>query len=776
MPTELAFFLSIPEGPSDRPYTVTDKFGPTASGQFNYGISVTASEPVLLRAVCPGWLWFDPATLALRLVPTIKVRANAGELVTAFLYKGVNGVLESLIHAEFSRHPLADDEQDFTTEVLNGAIGIEILAHESGSPIALASGVEFVVESSHPIRPYSGQPNFCDPASFWQFALSQQQVMASDLPFVTAYIQENFAGRCVLEIRDEYNAPITAPRGVDDGLSAPGASDIVIRGVATNPVRGSDLKRGVAVFQAQPGAVVQVSGEDKATGRVLDSVDAQYVFWDSHSRLSVAQVKELVYPETPFHTIVQRLRPSDWFTTQQAEFSMAFPDTPGRRSLSRYTRGNKVTALIDGTEYFGDLSGELTSVLAEISAHSGTTEYFWHVAGWGMETGVQITNRILHDYLESLRPAIVLLLWDNGYPFGDIKDKTKEAYELIAASAPTRALLDGKNHPLAAIHMKVVTIKKPTGLIAYCGGMDLVTSRLTDKAHENSRRTGRGFYGFLGQHDVQMKVQGPAASELDLVLYQRWADQRGDDGVFPPPTQDNTRVGSQVVQVARTVPRIFTTGGAGGVTFLSFAKDGDYTIRNTLLSALIRARQYIYIEDQYFTEGAIKDAVLSSLRNGLGFAVIVLPSVAFHRDVEVPNPTVEDKKPDELARELSEQFPDQVRVCYLENTSGEQIYVHAKVQIVDDVFVSCGSANLDVLGLAVNPLYPTSQECNIMVVDESVTEQGSREFVRDVRMKLWAEHLGLKENDPTLLDPTAAFERYWKKARPIHHLRFFPLP
>ena len=63
------------------------------------------------------------------------------------------------------------------------------------------------------------------------------------------------------------------------------------------------------------------------------------------------------------------------------------------------------------------------------------------------------------------------------------------------------------------------------------------------------------------------------------------------------------------------------------------------------------------------------------------------------------------------------------------------IYVHAKMMLIDDAFASIGSANLNRRG------FYSDGECNIFALREQVADGAN--WIRDLRIALWAEHLGL---------------------------------
>jgi phosphatidylserine/phosphatidylglycerophosphate/cardiolipin synthase-like enzyme len=88
-----------------------------------------------------------------------------------------------------------------------------------------------------------------------------------------------------------------------------------------------------------------------------------------------------------------------------------------------------------------------------------------------------------------------------------------------------------------------------------------------------------------------------------------------------------------------------------------------------------------------------------------------------------------------------------VAVYNLENEDGVPIYVHAKVCIVDDEWLTCGSDNF-------NRRSWTSDSELTCAVD-------SPELARAVRSELWSEHLGT--DDPEL-DPIPGFEQWQQQS------------
>ena len=169
-------------------------------------------------------------------------------------------------------------------------------------------------------------------------------------------------------------------------------------------------------------------------------------------------------------------------------------------------------------------------------------------------------------------------------------------------------------------HQKIAVIRNRDGAFGFCGGIDLSTSRLDDADHN----VGSPY------HDVHAMVEGRAVVDVATTFAQRWArDGRDTNGAPLPPafTPESTTpaqavTGDDVVQVARTYPTVLDPA-----TRLDFAPFGDRTISDTTLKAIAQAKEYIHIEDQYFTPPPAYVAAISDrIRNGLRRLVITLPT------------------------------------------------------------------------------------------------------------------------------------------------------
>jgi phosphatidylserine/phosphatidylglycerophosphate/cardiolipin synthase-like enzyme len=819
MAQEIAFFINTGN-------VVRSQFGPTTDGNgFNRGVTITIGSPnsFSILAVCPGKLTFLRANnmYTLRLEPGIdvKIPANGFENVSAFVFEGIQDIdinfLRNMIPRISQIDPVSALVEDLGLEptendfkywlVEKGYTFFELLADDVGLPIAVPSAtVTFVVETTKPIRDFSGEVNVCDPASFWKGALSNNLVRsATDVALATMFI-DSAPKRFVVEIRDEYNAPITKSPGMVGGQDSPHAKRLVLSIQGQPNVTGTSLIRGTHTFIAPTGTGVEVAAS-------FGTIE-QLLFWESLGLKPYEWIpgQPIRFPEPPCHLIIYVICAEDWFAQQQAVTLAGFS------GLSRYTLGNDVTALIDGVDYFQDLYQEIQRISKYVSGH------YFHLLAWWMDplktyliNGDQHSNlQWALDHLNNADPSKVRVMvydhpfWDLMHPEGGTLDWT-----VILNALGAKFVRDDDGLPSAPValgalpgsegdhHMKIVSIENDGGKVAYCGGIDIAGNRMTDQAHREASVAANFLPDKL--HDLQFKVRGPAAHELERVFRNRWAnhgDATPQDIGDPPP--NGGKKGDIAVQVACTIPR-----NQG----YKFATEGDTTIYATITNAIRNARQYIYIEDQYFAHRGIAELIHDKLAE-LRFVVLVGPHPYGFDDLLFGGPISIDTMWGwlnlagvglEVLRRLAhpaiwsvfhsksdicfEQFRQIIgghaeagrkfRACYLQNASGEFIYPHSKVIIVDDIFVSCGSANIDARGMG-NILKSdgtrenaASTECNLMCIDTVITVGGGRKFARDLRTRLWAEHL--QEPAGNLENPEQAFDRYWQPQKNRGRIRFF---
>ena len=289
--------------------------------------------------------------------------------------------------------------------------------------------------------------------------------------------------------------------------------------------------------------------------------------------------------------------------------------------------------------------------------------------------------------------------------------------------------------------------------VAFVGGINLNAKAVVSPGH-----TG-GDEGHI--HDVYLELQGPSASDVHHNFVQRWneASERGrDDGCWPDaalacdlpfPTRASAAAGDVLAQVQRTVRAGMYSDGTAAPGAAAFPiAQGELSIFEQYGKAIAAARSYVYLENQAFAQPETVEAVHDALARGVDVTVLV-PADAH------PFFKARRKQPDsqpfmQRLGALGDHEHFSLVGIAAPDPAGNlrNIYVHAKVALVDDAWATIGSCNV-----APRSFFGDA-ELNVSF--------WSPDAVRAFRVALLREHLDL---DTAGLDPRAAFARYRAIAR-----------
>jgi len=173
--------------------------------------------------------------------------------------------------------------------------------------------------------------------------------------------------------------------------------------------------------------------------------------------------------------------------------------------------------------------------------------------------------------------------------------------------------------------------------------------------------------------------------------------------------------------------------------------DGDFGILESYLRALEASERFVYLENQFLWSPEISAVLADKIARppSPGFRVLVVLPVK-------PNSGVDDTRG--VLGELLEADAGAGRIFAATlfaraGNRADPIYVHAKVGIVDDRWLTIGSANLNEHSLF------NDTELNIVTHDP--------QLARETRLRLWSEHLELPV-DRIDSDPTEVIDTLWK--------------
>jgi phosphatidylserine/phosphatidylglycerophosphate/cardiolipin synthase-like enzyme len=193
--------------------------------------------------------------------------------------------------------------------------------------------------------------------------------------------------------------------------------------------------------------------------------------------------------------------------------------------------------------------------------------------------------------------------------------------------------------------------------------------------------------------------------------------------------------GDVELQIVRTLPE----------RLYDFAPRGDFRIIEAYLRALPCAQHLVYLENQFLWSPEIVNILADKLRRPPADdfrVVIMLPGR--------PN-TGEDDTRGQLAL-LADADGDHGRflattIRARSGNTNDRVYVHAKVGIVDDRWLTLGSANLNAHS------FFNDSEVNLVTCDAALA--------RDTRLRLWAAHLK-RDIDEVAGDPSNVVDELWR--------------
>jgi phosphatidylserine/phosphatidylglycerophosphate/cardiolipin synthase-like enzyme len=306
--------------------------------------------------------------------------------------------------------------------------------------------------------------------------------------------------------------------------------------------------------------------------------------------------------------------------------------------------------------------------------------------------------------------------------------------------------------------------------VAFVGGIDLAHGRRDGPEHDGDRQAiaiDRRYGPTPAWHDLQVEVRGPAIGDLEHTFRERWDDPlalargpwsrrlaraaREPARPTPLPQQapDPPPVGSHAVQVLRTYPAKRPA--------YRFAPRGERSVARAYLKSFARARSLIYVEDQYLWCVEAADVLASALRANDQLRVVVVVPAYPDEDGPVSGAANRISQLRVLAR-LAEAGGDRFAAYDLERHDGWPVYIHAKLCIVDDVWMMAGSDNFN------RRSWTHDSELSIAILDAKRDEReprdpgafgdGARVLARNTRLDLWREHL---DRDDVPVDPVVGF-------------------
>jgi cardiolipin synthase len=285
--------------------------------------------------------------------------------------------------------------------------------------------------------------------------------------------------------------------------------------------------------------------------------------------------------------------------------------------------------------------------------------------------------------------------------------------------------------------------------VAFVGGINLDQGSIVGPGHPPVRAP-------LNIHDAYLELVGPAATDVHHNFVQRWneaSERDAPDGVWPDaraagplpfPRVLSPPRGTVPVQITRTVRGELYHDGTPAPAAAPFAvAGGEESVLAQYLAAIDAARRTIYLENQFFASADVLERLVAALARGVA-VVFVLPGTPMKavREARVDPRTA----PFFAALGALDEHPGFTLAALVANRGEgryEDVYVHAKLAIVDDAWVTIGSANVATRS------FHGDTELNASLWDAATA--------RALRVALVREHTGL---DTAGLDDREALGRF----------------
>lgn len=212
-------------------------------------------------------------------------------------------------------------------------------------------------------------------------------------------------------------------------------------------------------------------------------------------------------------------------------------------------------------------------------------------------------------------------------------ETAKVILRLRAGVVGAGAALNVISHPGGSSHAKLVIIGDDDNFTAFTGGMDLTPKRYALLTHPGDTND---------WHDAALKIRGLAAKPCYVLFKDLWNQNKSNEAIIfriaggsmmsmwttaslvpvriPRPAP--AAAGPHYAQSLRTLPaRLSSSIMMPNPPLFFWPSAGVFEVRDALLRAISKARQYIYIEDQYFWSEeiliALKVALLDATRPAL---------------------------------------------------------------------------------------------------------------------------------------------------------------
>lgn len=339
--------------------------------------------------------------------------------------------------------------------------------------------------------------------------------------------------------------------------------------------------------------------------------------------------------------------------------------------MRRFTPGNRITLLRNGTEYFPALEAEIARARRDIFL-----ECYIFAADI---SGLRVADALSAAAARGVRVHVLVDGWGaKNFLSPYLIDKLRGGGVQFAKYRPEVAPWQFRTRRLRRLHRKLVCID---GGVAFVGGINIIDDMNTP-GHVPPRL------------DFAVRVEGPVVASVAQTMQYLWsliqfAQMREVQDMFQlPPVPVPPRSGEQTAKlVIRDNLR------------------NRREIEQAYLTAIHSARSEILIANAYFLPGVrFRRAIVAAAERGVHVILLLQGRVEYV-----------------LLRYASRALYGQLLAAGVEIQEHHRSFLHAKVAVIDRRWSTVGSSNIDPFSLLM------SREANIVVRHAAFAEELRRE-------------------------------------------------
>ena len=344
---------------------------------------------------------------------------------------------------------------------------------------------------------------------------------------------------------------------------------------------------------------------------------------------------------------------------------------------SPLTKGNKITLLADGQVTYAAMFKAIQNAQHHINFETFIIE--------GDEVGRKFTDLLLRKQAEGVQVNLIFDSLGSYSTPATFFQRLRDGGIHVVEFNPINPL-KAHGHWLLAHpdHRKILIID---GNVAIAGGINI-------SSIYSSSLSGRKAKGApLPVRDTDVQIEGPAVAELQKLFLDTWQKQNGPKlselDYFP----DQKETGKALVRVVGSTP-----GQSNRLTFIVY------------VSAITFAENTIHLTNAYFIpDDQTLDALTDAAKRGV--------------DVKIILPANSDSSMGLHAarHHYSELLKTGVKIFERRN-----VVLHAKTAVIDGVWSTVGSTNLDYWSLL------SDDEVNVVVLNREFAVEMEKMFARDL--------------------------------------------